>query len=812
MSVAPQGRLHKDRTNRRGKDAEESLVEEPAPGTRPNIPRSAPPTLERLFYAIVLLSAGLPLAYARAEEEAAPPRSSERLSLRAAPLSPDLALDGRLTERAWAATADSIANLTTLEPEEGGVPAGQTIVKVLADRQVIVFGVQCRDPEPGKIVSFSKARDSDLTEEDHIILVLDPMLDGRSGYVFAVNPDGARFDGLVAARGEEANSDWDTSWEAMTTRDETGWCAEIRIPITSLAFRKGRTAWGFNIQRRVQRLQETSRWSGANLDYEIFQTSRAGLLTNLPDFDLGLGLSVRPAVVGVVKKYAPHQTATSDRELSLDVTQRLGPHLLSALTVNTDFSETEVDVRRINLTRFPISFPEKRTFFLAGADIFEFGLGLDEESLVPFYSRRIGLVGSEEDDHAPVPVDVGGKIIGPLGSMNLGALVVNTHAEDRLLLDEGEPTVNVPDATMGAVRIRQDILAESSVGLLATFGDQMDRPDSWSGGLDFTYQSSGFLQDKNLLLGLWGLRNDRKALKGDKYAYGVRLEYPNDLLDGNIAVTRIGDGFDPSLGFVPRKGVQIFSAGVEIAPRPGWPLLRQLVHELAFTQYQNRQTDQWESYSVTVKPIDWLLESGDRVEVSFEPEGDRLPVQPVLFEVFPDIDLLPGSYEWTRNTYLARSAEKRRLSAEFSLETGGFYNGSLRTSAARLTLKPSSLFAVELTAERNRGRVWAPEDFPVSVRLLERHFTQDLVGCRLELNLSPDLQLGSLTQYDSESRELGSNTRIRWTFNPNGDIFMVYNHQETRTRFDPSALRLLNREWRFYSSQLPIKVQFTWKF
>src|SRR5205814_9750679 len=109
-----------------------------------------------------------------------------------------------------------------------------------------------------------------------------------------------------------------------------------------------------------------------------------------------------------------------------DASPLLVPHLLSSLTVNTDFSETEVDVRQVNLPRFPISFPKTRTFFLRGADISEFGLGLDEETLLPFYTRRIGLFGSEEEELATVPIDAGGKVNGRIGSTNIGALVVNT--------------------------------------------------------------------------------------------------------------------------------------------------------------------------------------------------------------------------------------------------------------------------------------------------------------------------------------------------------------------------------------------------
>src|SRR6266540_5475199 len=134
--------------------------------------------------------------------------------------------------------------------------AGWTIVKVLVQPTEIIIGVVCRDTNPGGIVAFAKTRDFDLEEEDHVLIVLDPFQDGRSGYVFAVNPSGARFDGLVSAHGEEVNSDWDAVWEAKTWRDGSGWSVEIEIPIQSLSFEKGLTSWGFNVQRRVQRLQE----------------------------------------------------------------------------------------------------------------------------------------------------------------------------------------------------------------------------------------------------------------------------------------------------------------------------------------------------------------------------------------------------------------------------------------------------------------------------------------------------------------------------------------------------------------------------
>lgn len=738
----------------------------------------------------------------------------ERPTLRAGTLTPDFRFDGMMNEPAWWAATDSIANLITIEPEEGGVPAGRTIVKVLANQHDIVVGVRCYDNEPQGIVSFSKARDSEIDEEDHILIVFDTFMDGRSGYVFAVNPAGARFDGLVIEQGEDVNSDWDAIWEAKTLRDNTGWYAEIRIPIKSLGYKKGLSSWGFNVQRRVQRLQETSRWAGANLDYEIFQTSRAGLLTDLPEFDFGVGLSIRAATVGTIGQPDGENTET-DGDISLDVTQRLGPNLLSSLTVNTDFAETEVDARQTNLSRFDLFFPEKRSFFLEGVDIFQFGVALDEDIMIPFFSRRIGLLGGSDEDLPEIPINVGGKINGRVGNTNIGAMVVNTRKVDSLDVGDADEDIkiHVPQTTMAAVRINQNILEESSVGMLATFGDQRGNSDAWMAGVDFTYRTSEFLDEKNFGISVWGLLNDGKDLEGedldgDKSALGFRIDYPNDLLDMSLMSVRIGDGFQPALGFVPRTDIHFWNATAEVNPRPPWPWLRQMFFELSGSLYNNLDNSEWESYEVTIKPLDWLLESGDQFEAGITPEGDR---PPEAFEVASDIDIPSGSfsgpYNWTRFFLGARTARQLKISAEIKWEFGDFYNGDLSTIEASLALKPSAFFTLELIAERNTGKVMAlPEDVEEEdvTELVEREFTEEVFGVRLLLNFSPDLQLSSFTQYDTESKELGSNSRLRWTFHPLGDLFIVYNHNLLRNDEDD--------RWEFVSNQLPVKIQYTWRF
>jgi hypothetical protein len=248
---------------------------------------------------------------------------------------------------------------------------------------------------------------------------------------------------------------------------------------------------------------------------------------------------------------------------------------------------------------------------------------------------------------------------------------------------------------------------------------------------------------------------------------------------------------------VQHTGVHIWSASGQYNPRPAWTLVRQMFHEVALTVYATQDNSAWESYTAELKPLDWQLESGDRLTFELLREGDRPPEE---FEIADGIVIVPDEYKWTRYAATIRGAEKRRVSGEVRYEGGTYYNGDLATLEARLTLRPIPLVHLELTAERNKGTVTGLVD---SVTVAEATFLEQLYGLRVLLNFSPNLEFSSLTQYDTESGDLGSNNRVRWTFSPYGDLFVVYNHNMIRTD-DP--------RWAFESNQLPIKVQYTWRF
>jgi Domain of unknown function (DUF5916) len=706
-----------------------------------------------------LISGAAPFALA---QDAPPP------ALRTGGGAEAVRLDGLLNEPAWTAAqvADGFAQT---DPREGASATFPTTVRVLAGKNSLVIGIVCSDDDPAGIVSFNVRRDAPLGQEDHVRVVIGPFQDGRSGYVFAVNPNGARYDGVVNASGENENSEWDGIWEAETARSETGWSAEIRIPIQTLSFKPGLREWHFNVERRVQRLQEVDRWASPVRQYRLTQTSRAGLLTGIPDFALGRGLSLRPSITTGGGIPSRGGSVAGEFRPSLDVTQRLGSNVTASFTSYTDFAETEVDTRQTNLTRFPLFFPEKRTFFLEGVDIFQFGPVVNND-MIPYFSRRIGLVGGKE-----VPILAGAKVNGRVANTNFGGIVVST---------DSEPGVVAERTTMAVARVKQNLWRESYVGFVATAGDPLGRSGSWLSGVDFTYSTSSFLGNKNFSINAWGVATGRDGLRGDTTASAFKIDYPNDKWDMRLWYRRIGRDFDPSLGFVPRRAFQRWNPAISNRTRFTRGPIQDVSHGV--NPYITLDLGgRWESYDSPVQST-WRFRSGDRVQVVITPAGDR-PTQ--LFQISPGVVVAPGSYTWVRRGLGLTTAQKRRLSTSLTWTTGSFYDGDLTQWDWTWVWNPTALYTVELSAERNDGD------------LVAGHFTQNVIGTRLRINLSPDLSIASYAQYDSESKSVGINSRLRWTFLPVADLFVVYNH---------NVKSLLDR-WALESNQLLVKLQYAWR-
>jgi hypothetical protein len=232
-----------------------------------------------------------------------------------------------------------------------------------------------------------------------------------------------------------------------------------------------------------------------------------------------------------------------------------------------------------------------------------------------------------------------------------------------------------------------------------------------------------------------------------------------------------------------------------------------MFHEFLPTLVADRD-GRWESYRIFTAPVNWRLESGDRFELNVAPAGERLTAP---FEIADCVTIPAGAYHWNRYRVEAGLAAKRRFSGQATWWFGDFYTGRLDELQLTAAWKPSSLFIMELNGTRNVGR------------LREGDFTQDLIGTRVRLNVSPDLQVNSYLQYDNRSDSFGANSRLRWTFSPLGDLFIVYNHNlrhdiDAATglplagglQTDPT--RRLERRWGFGSNQLLVKLQYAFRY
>lgn len=656
-------------------------------------------------------------------------------------------LDGVMDEAAWR-TAGVIANLTQQSPKPDEATPFRTEIRILVTSHHLYFGITCIDPDPARIVVHTMQRDGNMTGDDTLSIVLDTFRDRRTGYLFEVNAAGARLDGLISDPNAEGGPslDWDGIWNVSARRTPIGWTAEIALPAQTIRFSRSTGDWGFNIERYVAREQLTLRWTGTTLDARLLDMRRAGNLAGVGRLDQGWGLTVSPYALG---RYEIDQRTDHDftqGQGGLDVGYHVTSQLDGVLTVNPDFAEVEADTRQINLTRFALFFPEKRPFFTDGANFFDFGLEL-QTSFIPFYSRRVGLF-----DDQIIPITAGLKAVGRVGSWGVGLLDVQTR-------DKG----GVPATNMAAGRVTYDVNRNLRIGAIGTNGNPNGRTSNSLAGVDAVWQTAKFHGDKNLSLGAWAARSFGDVGPGQRGGWGVKVQYPNDLWNLQVAFNEFGDSLDPVLGFLPRPGTRRYGAYVAYQPRPSGGLfsgVRQFFFELwpVVVTDLHGQTETWDVFTA---PINFQTQQGDHFEANYRPQFERLR-EP--FEVAPGVVIPPGSYQFNRFRLQAESSDSRPLSVGTTAWFGQFYGGNLTQliGSVKWTQRSGHL-QLALSTENDYG--YLPQgDFRVLLWQLKAVYAFD-----------PNLVLASFFQYDSESEELGMNARLRWTIEPGRDLFVVWN-------------------------------------
>src|SRR5687767_6471695 len=334
-----------------------------------------------------------------------------------------IVLDGRLDEAIWRRAVPA-ADFVQIDPSNGSPATEPTEVRIAFDADSLYMGVICFDSEPDKWLGYERRRDQFLSSDDRFMWTIDTYLDARSGYFFEMNPSGLMADSWFGVNAD--NRAWDGIWDARVHKSAIGWTIEIEIPFRTLNFNPNSDTWGMNFQRTVRRKNEDSIWMGWARNQGLRRMTNAGHVTGISNVTQGRGLDIKPYAL-LTAQSSPGRGSTAilgDANAGVDLFYNLTPSVRTNLTVNTDFAQTEVDQRQVNLTRFSLFFPERRDFFLDGATFFDFasqtetqgGQGqnqssFDTERIIPFFSRRIGLSTQAQ----PQKIDFGTKVTGQLG-------------------------------------------------------------------------------------------------------------------------------------------------------------------------------------------------------------------------------------------------------------------------------------------------------------------------------------------------------------------------------------------------------------
>jgi len=717
-------------------------------------------------------------------------------------------VDGHLDDAAWE-SAMPVSDFTQQEPVEGGTPSWETVVRIAYDSDDLYLGVMVYD-DPEGIIANQRERDAFLFSDDKFAWVLDTFNNGRTGYNFEVNPAGAMTDGLITGSGGGfgrgggfggVNRSWDGIWDARTQRLEDGWSAEIRIPFRTLNFDPSADSWGINFQRSIERRQEEILWRGHRRNQGLNRLVNAGVVTGLTGMTQGIGLEAVPSGIASWQNTPANEDPNEfPVDISLDLNYSVTPSLRASLSFNTDFAEVEADERRVNLTRFPLFFPERRDFFLEGSSVFTFAPSSNPN---PFFSRRIGLNRGEQ-----IPINIGARVTGQVGSREIGFYQMRAGSHVLADGDRLEPE----DFTVA--RVKQQFFEQSAIGVMytrrATLRDSTGfaPADRHTVGVDLDMRTRRFLGDNNLEFEAFYVWNsdpapdaaldpgEERPTWGDLTARGLRFNFPNDIWSGSVSYREFGDDYDPAVGFVARNGFRRVNPRVGWSPRPSWDAIRQLSFNVSYQGLWELGTGILEEREWQFRLLEIDFESGDNISFETTNKFEFLDQQ---FEISDGIFVEPGDYSNWEYQIRGRTASRRLVSLFGGVNLGGFWDGTRTRFDARLLIRPTPGVNLSTGVERNDVSL-SGGDFVTNVFRFEGGFDP-----------SPWVGLTTQLQWDNRSEVLGLFARLRWILTPGNDVFLVYSHNWQELGDD--LIEDPNEEgFRTLSRGATVKLNYTYRF
>lgn len=717
-----------------------------------------------------------------------------RITFRTHRLPSPIALDGRLDEPFYE-TVPPFGDFVQQEPRQGQPSTERTDVWVFYDERNLYVSARLWESESGRRVATEMRRDANnLYNNDHFGVSFDGFYDRRNGYGFAVNAQGGMLDWAIT--NEQPNNNWNGVWMVRTGNFDHGWTIEIRFPFRSFRYREGGHTWGMNFRRMVRFKNEVSvlapilaSWGRPGMS----RMSVAATATGIEVPPRPLNIDVKPYALGsVLTDHISTPTRDNDPngDLGVDVKWGITQSNIADLTINTDFAQVEDDEQQVNLSRFNLQFPEKRDFFLEGADAFNFGSGsagaggtgggggvqggAQNTSSAPllFYSRRIGL-----NNQLDIPIVAGGRLLGRSGLWRYG--VLNMQSAESAVAKSASTNFTV-------LRVNRDFLRRSRIGAMYTRRDPiattaagLDGPVNTAYGVDATINPT-----TQTSFAAYAARSVSPGKEGRDGSYRGRFDWTDDRYGIQAESLSVEPNFNPEVGFIRRPSFRRQYGQLRFSPRPRRLRGIRKVYYVASMDYITDIDNRPESKELQ-GTFQMDLDNGDTWTIDATRNYERLVSR---FEVGKSLFVPAGEYPFkqVRGTYTF--GQQRPVSGAVTAAYGSFYAGDLSEVTWRGRVELTRLFYLEPTLSWNR--VTQPTGSANS----------DLVSTRATYTLTPRMFFSALAQYQSRTDSMSINARFRWEYIPGSELFVVYS--DGRTTLNQGFPEVQNRSFVFKITRL----------
>lgn len=681
----------------------------------------------------------------------------------------EIRFDGTVNDPCW----QNIEPLPMVmhTPIFGNQPTEKSEVMICYDDTYIYVGARLFDSEATKMLITSKKRDEGSNSNESLSIVFDSFNDKENALVFSTTPSGLRTDLAVLndamasnPRNPPFNTSWNTFWDVKTTQDESGWFLEMRIPFSSMRFKEdnGKVIMGLICFRRIAHKNEVDIFPAIPPDWGAFSTYRVSK-ANEVSFD---GIKSKKPFYVTPYLLAGYQQDNFLNEAGtvydmkgspklnagLDVKYGITNNLTLDATLNTDFAQVEADDQQINLTRFSLFFPEKRSFFQERSSIFNFGF--EGQSSI-FYSRQIGLNKGEQ-----VPILGGGRITGMAGKWDIGFLDLQTQSFD----PSDTAQSSLPSENFGVLRLRRQIINSNSyVGGILTSRIGMDGSYSTAYGVDgiFKILKNDYLNIKLAQVMVANYNNTPFSLDPTRLFLNW-IRFNDKGLGYDFTYTRSGKDFKPSMGFQQRRDYSYYAGSLQYGWLPGAtsPLMNHKFELNEEMYYSNSTGDAQTANTELAYKFNFKQGFGGMVSILNSYENVERE-----FNFSENASVPAGKYNFTQFVAHVNTSESKTLSLGIDGYAGTFYDGN------RLTVGLEPLWNIGSSLQLGLAYEYNHVNFP----LRDQAFTGNIARFKTLLMFTTKLSINAFVQYNSTENSLSTNFRLRYNPREGNDFYVVLN-------------------------------------